>query len=260
MASSKAMNIYKVLRARISNLEYEPGMVLRENDIAEEFGVSRTIVRRALHELNFEGLIESKKRLGTVVTGFDIKTTKEIYDIRLHLIDLVASESNVPFSGDDVAMMKALIPRITAIKEVKDEEEYWAINNDLFNILMRVVQNGSLCSLMRMLFFQTARNWAFLLPKIWQDACDLLIQEVELVVALMRARDRRGVFLARKSFILRSISQCEEILRGLPDDYKKHFAHFEFGFSGIKAGGDPLLSPEKKKTQGGEDHKFDDKS
>ena len=36
-----ANDIYEILRDRIIHLEYEPGLVLNETDIAEEFNTSR---------------------------------------------------------------------------------------------------------------------------------------------------------------------------------------------------------------------------
>ena len=45
--------LYRELRDRISLLQYPPGTALRESALADEFGVSRTPIRRALHQLEF---------------------------------------------------------------------------------------------------------------------------------------------------------------------------------------------------------------
>ena len=46
---SKKLNteaIYEILKQGIINLEYEPGQVLNEVDLAEEFEASRTPIRK----------------------------------------------------------------------------------------------------------------------------------------------------------------------------------------------------------------------
>jgi DNA-binding GntR family transcriptional regulator len=49
--------VYRKLKERIVFLDYEPGQALREKDLMQEFGVSRTPVREALIRLEVEGLV-----------------------------------------------------------------------------------------------------------------------------------------------------------------------------------------------------------
>lgn len=79
----------------------KPGDALpTEVELAEEFGVSRTVVREALTRLRLLGLVESVKRKGSVVTPPDIlthferllhppildaRTLRDIFEIRLVL-------------------------------------------------------------------------------------------------------------------------------------------------------------------------------
>ncbi|WP_031152993.1 GntR family transcriptional regulator [Streptomyces erythrochromogenes] len=60
--------IARDLRERISSGEYMPGATLPlMRDVAEEYGVSDITVRKAYGLLRREGLIESRRRAGTVV-------------------------------------------------------------------------------------------------------------------------------------------------------------------------------------------------
>ncbi|MEZ5475956.1 MAG: GntR family transcriptional regulator [Thiolinea sp.] len=47
------------MRRRICLLDYPPNTRLREEDLASEFGVSRTPLRRVLGHLESEGLVKS---------------------------------------------------------------------------------------------------------------------------------------------------------------------------------------------------------
>jgi DNA-binding GntR family transcriptional regulator len=78
-----------VLRDRICLLVHPPGTMLSENKLAREFGVSRTPIRRVLQALEFDGLVESTPGVGTIVTTLDLRYLKQVYALRLKLIDLI---------------------------------------------------------------------------------------------------------------------------------------------------------------------------
>ena len=42
----KTEDVYEILKRRIIELDYEPGQILNEVDVAEEFGLSRTPIRK----------------------------------------------------------------------------------------------------------------------------------------------------------------------------------------------------------------------
>ncbi|MDO7654393.1 MAG: winged helix-turn-helix domain-containing protein, partial [Paracoccaceae bacterium] len=52
------------IRSRISVLDYPPGMRLSEVELAEEFGTSRTPLRRVLARLEDEGLVKPMHGVG----------------------------------------------------------------------------------------------------------------------------------------------------------------------------------------------------
>ena len=68
--SSKTRQVYLVLRDRIANSRPDgQGTLPAEQALAAEYGVSRVTVRRALAELEQEGLISRRRGAGTVVLG-----------------------------------------------------------------------------------------------------------------------------------------------------------------------------------------------
>ncbi|HBG22989.1 MAG TPA: GntR family transcriptional regulator, partial [Peptococcaceae bacterium] len=54
----KSEKLFEVLKSRIVHLEYSPGQVLNEADIADEFDLSRTPVRKAFEQLKNVKLME----------------------------------------------------------------------------------------------------------------------------------------------------------------------------------------------------------
>ncbi len=82
--------VFHKLREDILNGKYEDFEELKEVQIGEELGVSRTPVREALRQLELEGLIQIIPNKGAYVTGITEKDVKDIYMIRSHLEGICA--------------------------------------------------------------------------------------------------------------------------------------------------------------------------
>jgi DNA-binding GntR family transcriptional regulator len=70
------------MRRRIIKGDIEPGAPLSELALAEEFGVSRTPVREALKQLQTEGLVEIRPRVGTFVTTPSRREITELFEMK----------------------------------------------------------------------------------------------------------------------------------------------------------------------------------
>lgn len=79
---NQAMHCYQQLVLGLQQANILPGDYLREQVLAEEFGVSRTPVREALRKLESEGLVESEPRLGMRVRTLDYTEVIELYEVR----------------------------------------------------------------------------------------------------------------------------------------------------------------------------------
>ncbi len=62
-------HVLDTLGQRIVDGALEPGTVVRPELVADEFGVSRSVVREALRVLQSLGLVEPRQRVGTQVLG-----------------------------------------------------------------------------------------------------------------------------------------------------------------------------------------------
>jgi len=85
--SSSADPIYKpdlVRRMLVAIFagKLKAGERLREVELADQFGVSRTPVREALQEIASIGLVELKPNCGAVVAAFGLREVQEIYEVR----------------------------------------------------------------------------------------------------------------------------------------------------------------------------------
>ena len=82
---SLAERVAGVIRSAIISGQLAPGAPIRDRQVADELGVSRTPVRDALHRLHSEGLAEPKGRAGWSVTAFTEQDVHELFQLRMLL-------------------------------------------------------------------------------------------------------------------------------------------------------------------------------
>ena len=163
--------IYQALRRRICLLDYAPASRLREEDLAEEFGVSRTPVRRVLVKLEAEGLLRSVHGVGTIVTDIDVDELVEVYDLRVELAELVGKLSPIVIDDELVARFRSVRDRCDELVRNGDLREFSQLNMDVFHLFNGLTRNEPLREISERLYYQTARIWmktALQLPSFQQ--------------------------------------------------------------------------------------------
>ncbi|NUB45655.1 GntR family transcriptional regulator [Fertoebacter nigrum] len=80
-----AGQVAEELRRRILSGDYAEGEQLLQEQLAQEFGVSKVPVREALHLLEAEGLISQQFHRGAVVTGISPRDLMELFELRAQI-------------------------------------------------------------------------------------------------------------------------------------------------------------------------------
>src|SRR5215207_5628181 len=105
--------VYRVLRAAILDGTVPPGGQLRERDIADDLGISRSPLREALTRLEEEGLVVKIPFRGAFVVEVSADDIAEIASVRL-LVEPYVGELSAE------ALRGAERPRLTeAIEELR---------------------------------------------------------------------------------------------------------------------------------------------
>lgn len=73
---------YLKLLEEIRRGELQPGARLRETEVAERLGISRTPVREAIRQLESDGLVVHLPRQGAAVRTLDYPEVMELYEMR----------------------------------------------------------------------------------------------------------------------------------------------------------------------------------
>lgn len=94
--------VYELVRREILSCAIVPGAELREADLAERFGVSKSPIRDAMQKLELEGLVEIEPRRGHRVRQVSVSDAVDMLELRLILevasvrkVALVATEAEL---------------------------------------------------------------------------------------------------------------------------------------------------------------------
>lgn len=101
MASiSLIQTAYDYIRQQIMLGEFMPGTLLSENELAETLNMSRTPVRAAIAQLEYEGLAVSLKNRGILVKELSMKEALDMIDImytfQLYALSHIESQGDRP--------------------------------------------------------------------------------------------------------------------------------------------------------------------
>jgi DNA-binding GntR family transcriptional regulator len=107
-------SVTRVLRLAILNGALAGGSVLRQEELAKKFGVSRVPVREALLKLEGEGLVETQPRRGVVVTMLSADDFEEILEMRFSLESLAIELAAARFQPEDAQAALEIVDQAAA--------------------------------------------------------------------------------------------------------------------------------------------------
>ena len=93
---------YNQIKDAICQGSVAPGDILRENQIAQQLGMSRTPVREALRALASEGFVEIRNGIGAYVKPLSSKDMEDLYEVRC-LLEMQAIKTSIyRISNDEI--------------------------------------------------------------------------------------------------------------------------------------------------------------
>lgn len=210
--------IYQALRREICLLDLPPGTVLREQDLADRFEVSRTPIRHVLGRLANDGLVESRQGVGTTVTTLDKAEVFDIYLVRAALAEVIGESDPAPATAELLESLRALSRRCGAIVKRKDVRGYGEINLDFHVVLYTVVRNRPLRDVSDRLFYQTARVWFQVLPEMsWERAVRDLQDEIDEIEDAMERNDPKAIGYIHRNHINKTLVLMRRIFERWSD-------------------------------------------
>ncbi len=123
------------LRTLILSRKLKPGQRLVQADLAEEFGVSRTPIREALHTLASEGLVIISAYKGASVADFSLQDLEEIYAVRIALEGYAAYLAAQRITPEELHQMKIALDQSEKALHQGDQLRMLKLNRQFHTIL-----------------------------------------------------------------------------------------------------------------------------
>lgn len=132
------------LRRAIIDGRLSPGERLIEADLAAQFHVSRAIMRQALQQLGFEGLVEARPRRGMVVTRMSSSVARDVCTVRGVLEGWAARSACQVLGANDLTHMRAISEEMGACLRHGDAYSVVALDIEYHTLICRSDPNPRL--------------------------------------------------------------------------------------------------------------------
>lgn len=133
--------IFEALRESILTGELAPGTALIEKNLADEFDVSKTPIREALHHLSHIGLVDMETAKGATVHTLSPDEIKDIWEMREYLEPL-ALELSVPhFTDEEIGDLGEMLEEAKAAMAEGDLKGLSEINSEFHEMLYSKADN-----------------------------------------------------------------------------------------------------------------------
>ena len=176
-----------LLRKAIISGDIKPGEKLRETEISEALGVSRSPIREAFRVLESEGLVQLEANKGATVTKLTEKDLYEIYDLRI-LIELHGLQLSWEYiTQNEIDKVDNIIIQMEKHLDAKDYDRYLKVSHEFHEFILNNCKNDRLLKM-----FNILKNNIFTIqilanpyPKYSKDS----MQEHKKVLSAIKDRD-----------------------------------------------------------------------
>lgn len=150
---SRAVSIANYLRNAMINGQFKPGEKLKEKEICEGLGVSRTPLREAFRILQSEGLLTYSSHQGVIVTPIRLKDIENIWEVRYTLEGMATERAIDKMTEEDLKRMHLIENSLEAL-EPSDKWNIMKKNAEFHMSIIRIADNEKLDKIVREIWLQ----------------------------------------------------------------------------------------------------------
>ena len=139
-----AVQLADALRDLILEGVLKGGEKIREKELTEHFGVSRTPLREAMKILASEGLIDLIPNRGAVISSPSTDTLRDAFPVLATLEGLAGEQAAARATDEEIAHIAKLTQALRRSLEQEDRPGYFQINQDIHNCILAASRNETL--------------------------------------------------------------------------------------------------------------------
>lgn len=176
---------YLVLRDWIVQGKLEPSQKLRDKELAELLGVSRTPIREALLRLEDEGFVQTKPNSSTIVCPIDLHNTLNLYSIVWSLESLAMRQSFELMTCEPIDLMNAANERLLQALKSNNAASAVEADEEFHSVYIQLSQNNELCQILNGIKQKLKRLELYYFEKV-KDALHSYKEHLEIIKALQQ--------------------------------------------------------------------------
>jgi len=191
LAAPLRQQVLDNLRQAIIEGRLAPGARLTERELTEMTGVSRTVIREALRQLESEGLVAIIPNKGPVVRELTPAEARDLYSIRAVLEGFAARLFVENAADADVKKLAQALDVVIGAYQRGDAHEVLETKNRFYDVLFEGAGSETLCSMLNTLHARIWRWRALGLshPRRSDERSRESIEGLRAILAAIRARD-----------------------------------------------------------------------
>jgi DNA-binding GntR family transcriptional regulator len=202
--------VVDTLRAAIIKGRFQSGERLVERRVCELLGVSRTLVREALRQLEAEGLVENAPYRGPSVATVTAEQVQQIYEMRGALEGLAARLFVQRASDQEVSALETSVEAIAECYRQDDDAGQRAAVEHFYDLLLRGARNDMLTSAVAL--HRARLTWLRAISLSQRERRGSSLKEKQRIVRAIAARDAQRAQALAEEHVEHALAGVLEVL------------------------------------------------
>ena len=203
--------VEEFLRASIMDGRIKGGERLREQELCDQLGISRSTLREALRTLEAERLISIEPHRGPTVVRITEKAARDLYALRALLEGYAAHEFARLASDADVERLRKAVDALHRQAKGSNKAALLTAKRDFYDVLLSGCDNDLVKDMLPGLLSRINLLRATSFARA--DRLPESMAEIDLIFERIRARDPQGAQSAAQSHIVNAERTALEVLK-----------------------------------------------
>lgn len=207
--------VVEKLRDAITSGQFKPGQPVRQAELAEQMGISRTPLRMALGILTSQGLLRRGGARGLVVSSFSFDEAMDLYRLRELVLSYACRLAAERITGRQLDRLREIVDGAEAFVRAGDwpgwlkaNEEFGACIGDAAGVLLlqqflEMISNQS----------QVFRTTLLAQPDSVQERISRSAEEHRAIYVAIRDRDPKAAERAARTHVVNTRRRYEQAHR-----------------------------------------------
>ena len=138
---NQTISVYEALKKRIDEGFYSPAENLRESALAEEYGVSRNTIKKALLMLENDAYVSIEQNKGARVRSYSKSEVLEFLELRQALEGFVIRLTAAAITKETLTQLEGKLDKMSERRAAGDLLGYSAINREFHAVIYAACPN-----------------------------------------------------------------------------------------------------------------------